>query len=102
MVILLYHAACALTTVLATPRGEQSSHRKWSLFCITTPHAHQLRILLPHVVNRLLTGNGIFSVLPRMRTDTYKSRGNPERFILQLLHHLVVDLGRGERVVDAP
>ena len=40
--------------------------------------------------------------LPRMRTDTYKSRGNPERFILQLLHHLVVDLGRGERVVDAP
>ena len=95
MVILLYHAACALTTVLATPRGEQSSHRKWYLFCITTPHAHQLRILLPHVeqashrkwyfsvlphrmrtntgtcklqphvVNRLLIGNGNFSVLPR-------------------------------------
>ena len=32
---------------------------------------------------------------------THRCRGDPEGFVLQLLDHVSLDLGGGERVVDA-
>ncbi len=32
----------------------------------------------------------------------YQRRGDPEGLVLQLLHHLVVNLGGGERIIDSP
>ena len=35
------------------------------------------------------------------RAQTYRCRGDPEGLVLQLLDHVSLDLGGGERVVDA-
>jgi hypothetical protein len=38
----------------------------------------------------------------RRLCEPYQRGGDPEGLVLQLLHHLVVDLGGGERIIDSP